>query len=160
MKKLIVILVAVLSCNLAQGQDSTKRGFEFGTTVLAYNRPINSFFLPYFFRESSFKLFNGVQLNFNLNRISIRALYNYSNEYIENDGSGCNDCGGGYYFERKKQLKLGVQYSFLKKVKRLYAFGDLTGTTDKELGQMYDGQGMQGGNYAFENKMQGYGWDI
>ena len=155
MKKRIFILVGIFSCGVAKGQDSTNRGFEFGLTAVAYNGLVSSYFLPEFYTTPRFQLFNGVQMNFNLDRMSFRGHFNYSN-----DGKRCTHCSGGAFFVRNRQLKFGLQYYLRKKTPDLYSYFDLSATKGKSNGEIAtDSLNNPDEPYTFESNTRGLGWD-
>jgi hypothetical protein len=155
MRKLIVLLTTLFSCHFAQGQDSIHSGFEIGLTAAAYNGLMSSYFMPEFYTTPGLQIFNGLQMNFNLDRITFRGHFNYSN-----DGTRCTNCSGGDFFVKNRQLKIGLQYYLRKKMPGLYSFFDISATQSESFGG-YSTGGTRGVDepYTFESDMKGWGWD-
>jgi hypothetical protein len=159
MKKQFLILFGVFSFELSLGQEKAVSGFEIGPNFFAFTPPFLNDAGKFY--NSSVTFFNGAQLTYNFEKFSVRSQYRFSSDYMVNEFTAQTHPGGtSYHFYKMKQLKIGGQYYFKKKIRKLYSYLDFTGGIHRSQGNGRPGWAGNLGDYTYKGKMNTIGFDV
>ena len=150
--KTIRVLILFTLCSLYSWGQKTENQVEFGSTLLT----INSLQTPEHYPQlrAPVELLNGIFFRFHKNRLAIRALSSYSENFSNYSAAPDSfDIESGEVKHKDFRIGLGIQHNLLKNKNWLYLFGDLSYRNVFTEGLSYGGLG---GNYSYYSTGNGF----